>query len=78
MGRAHRADYMLDYAKGSVQFTAPLAQGAVAQIDYRYDRALAKPNPSTARLPLALSVWQGGRSSLQLIPSLQCRLTLLR
>jgi hypothetical protein len=63
----HGLDYSLDYAKGTVQFTVPLAQGDVAQVEYRYDRALAKPNPSATRLPLSLNVWQRGTGSLQLI-----------
>jgi len=60
-------DYTIDYAKGSVQFTEPLPQGEVAEIQYRYDRALAKPNPNVTRLPLQLNVWQRSGGSLQLI-----------
>src|SRR5438105_3797766 len=30
-------DYLLDYPRGTVQFTRPLARGSVAEVEYRYD-----------------------------------------
>jgi hypothetical protein len=64
-------DYELDAAAGKIRFQAPLQRGQLVQIDYQYDPAAAKPNKSTLSLPLALTVLQDRRSSIQFMGALR-------
>jgi predicted porin len=64
-------DYELDAAAGRIRFHAPLLRGQVVQIEYQYDTAAAKPNKTTLNFPVALTVVQDQRSSVQLMGALR-------
>jgi hypothetical protein len=64
-------DYRLDYERGTVTFAQPLRQGQIAQIDYRYDAAHAKPNHGTIPVPLQMRLWGSSGGGAQLIGGIQ-------
>jgi hypothetical protein len=71
----HRAlpglDYELDGAAGKLRFRASVQRGQVIQAEYQYDPTAAKPNKTTLSFPLALTLMQDGRSSVQLMGALR-------
>jgi hypothetical protein len=64
-------DYRLEYETGALTFAQPLQWGQVAQVEYRYDSARAKPNHGPVPIPLLMRVWGSSSGRLQLVGAVQ-------
>jgi hypothetical protein len=60
-------DYLLDYGTGALTFSQALPSGQIAQVDYVYDAASAKPNHGPTPVPLSMRVWGSDEGGLQMI-----------
>ncbi|GEM_PF-3380170 len=58
-------DYQIDYASGVLTFTKPVPNGAVIEVEYKYDPKKATRNVSAVSLPLTLDLLRKQNNSLQ-------------